>query len=302
MGVSLEVEGLTVASGTSADFTAWSGMQATVMPVVSLQDGSLTCWGSAVCVGSSGWFITAKHVIEDFLEEHGPRDDGSTGLFVLWESDEPTGGGPSNFLGAPMPVAYVHPHGSADLATLTVRVPEQAPELLRVAQLAFRMPQLGEPLAVFGYSAMSLSGQVHRDQPSTVVYERTFTVGVGQVLEQQPDRRSSGVRGCPGVVTDAPIYAGMSGGPVFDADGDVVGFASSSHGPIESDSTWNSFVALGAPALELSFMTRANDEDPLAERTLAHLVAEDAVLTSADDTFDVDAGTGRAVFRTLRTP
>lgn len=181
--------------------------------------------------------------------------------------------------------------------TLTATLPAQAPDRLRVAPLAFRMPQVGEPLAVFGYSAMSLSGEVQREGPATVQYERTFTVSAGEVLEQQPERRSSGVRGCPGVVTDAPIYAGMSGGPVFDMSGEIIGFASSSHGPVEADDRWNSFVALCAPALELAFMARAEEDDPLTETTLAELVAADAVLSSVDETFDVDAATGKVVFR-----
>jgi len=267
------------------------------MPVVSLQEGYLECWGSAACVGNAGWFITAKHVVEQFLARYGPRDDGTTGLYILWETDEPTGTGPNNYLGAPLPIVYLHPHGDADLVALTASLPAQAPGLLRVAPLAFRMPQVGEPLAVFGYSAMSLSGDVRQREKSSVDYERTFTVSVGEVLEQQPERRSSGVRGCPGVVTDAPIYSGMSGGPVFDISGEIVGFASSSHGPIESADGWNSYVALCAPALELAFMTRANDDDPLTEKTLAELVVAEAVLSSADATFDVDTATGKAVYR-----
>jgi hypothetical protein len=297
MSPRLEVEGLSVASGTSANFTDWSQVQATVMPVVSLQEGYLECWGSAACIGNAGWFITAKQVVEQFAAKYGRRDDGTTGLFILWETDEPTGRGPNNYLGAPLPIVYIHPHGDADLVTLTASLPAQAPDLLRVAPLAFRMPQVGELLAAFGYSAMSLSGEVRRGERSSVDYERTFTVCVGEVLEQQPERRTSGVRGCPGVVTDAPIYSGMSGGPVFDMNGKIVGFASSSHGPIESAEGWNSYVALCAPALELAFMTRADDDDPLTEKTLAELVAADAVLSSADETFDVDTTTGKAMYR-----
>lgn len=69
----LRVEGLTVPSGTSANFARWSQMQATVMPVVSLQEGYLECWGSAACVGNAGWFITAEHVVEDFIALRTPR-------------------------------------------------------------------------------------------------------------------------------------------------------------------------------------------------------------------------------------
>lgn len=299
MGARLEVEGLTVPSGSSANYFEWSGMQATVMPVVSLQDGYLECWGSAACIGSAGWFLTAKHVVEDFVERYGRRDDGTTGLYILWETNEPTGKGANSYLGAPLPVAYLQPHGEADLVALTVRVPAQAPDRFRVAPLALRMPQVGEQVAVFGYSAMSLSGEVRPGEKSTVGYQRTFTVSAGVVLEQQPERRSSGLRGCPGVVTDAPIHSGMSGGPVFDTRGEIIGFASSSHGPIDSDERWNSYVALCAPALELAFLAHPDDHDPLTEITLATLIADGVVPSSFDGTFDVEDG--KVVYRNART-
>ena len=44
-------------------------------------------------------------------------------------------------------------------------------------------------------------------------------------------------------------------------------------------------------------MTRPNDGDELQPTTLAELVGADAVLWSADETFDVDTSTGKAVFR-----
>jgi len=62
--------------------------------------------GTAVCIGSVGWFLTARHVVDQFVEKYGTRLDGSTGLFVLCETDERTVGGANDFLGAPLPVEY----------------------------------------------------------------------------------------------------------------------------------------------------------------------------------------------------
>jgi hypothetical protein len=85
------------------------------------------CWGTAVCVGAAGWILTARHVVDDFVNKYGEIKDGSAGLFVLWETDERLPGPGDNFLGAPLPVEYIHPHSSVDLVAMTARLPAQGP-------------------------------------------------------------------------------------------------------------------------------------------------------------------------------
>jgi hypothetical protein len=297
MSFVLRAEGLSIPSGETADLSDYSDLQSMVMPVVSLQEGRLECWGTAVCVGALGWFLTARHVVDDFVDAYGHIDDGTTGLFVLWETDERLPGrGPSDYLGAPLPVTYLHRHSSADLVALTVSLPAQAPERLRVATLAFRMPALDEPLAVAGYSKMSLRGEVKPGSRSTVVYERTLSISAGTVLETQHERLSTGLRGSPGIVTDAPIKSGMSGGPVLDQNGEVVGFASSSMAPGAAGESWNSYVALCGPVLELAVLAREFDDAELQTITLAELVAEEAILCSWHDTADVDPELGIVIY------
>jgi hypothetical protein len=297
VGIVLRLDELTVAQGESGDFTDYSPLQSTVMPVVSLQEGRLQCWGTAACIGPAGWFLTAGHVVDDFVAAYGDTDDGTTGLFILWETDETLGNGPNNYLGAPLAVHYLHRHSSADLVTLSVALHPLTPDRLRVAALALRMPAVGEPLAVVGYRKMSLSGDVRPGEMSSIDYERTLTIGVGVVLEQQPHRRGAGLRGSPGVVTDAPIRSGMSGGPVFDRNREIVGFASSSMEPITPGEPWNSYVALCGPALELDVMCREFDDSELKAMTLANLVAKEAIPCSLYDSFDVESDTGHGVYR-----
>lgn len=289
------MNGVRIAQGTTYDFNEYSDLQSTVMPVVSLQERHLRCWGTAACIGP-GWFLTARHVIEGFVEVYGEQDDGSTGLFILWETDQRLTG-PNNYLGAPLPVTHVHQHSIADLATLSASLPAQASEHLRVAPLALRMPDVGEPLAVVGYSHMSLTGEVSRTDMSTLDYSRTLTVAVGAVLEQQPERRGRFLRGSPGIVTDAPILPGMSGGPVFDRNRAIIGFASSSMDPVTEGGSWNSYVALWAPALELNLYAREFDDSPPTETSLAYLVSENAILCEMYDSFDIDPVTRLALYR-----
>lgn len=215
MAAVLRFDGNEVRSGESFDFDEYTTVQATVMPVVSLEDKRMRCWGTAVCIGAAGWFLTARHVVQPFLDRYGTRDDGKSGLFILWGTDERLSG-PNDYLGAPLPIVHCHRHGSADLASLTVGIHPATAERLRVATLALRMPAIGEPLAFVGYRHMSLNGEVTGQEPATLEYERTLTVSVGDVTEPQHDRLHQGLRGSPGVVTNAPVRCGMSGGPVFD--------------------------------------------------------------------------------------
>lgn len=297
MSFILRAEGLTIPAGEIADLDDYSPLQSTVMPVVSLQEGRLQCWGTAVCVGAAGWFLTARHVVDDFVEQYGHMQDGSTGLFLLWETDERLiGRDPTDYLGAPLPVEYLHQHSQSDLVALTVGLPPQAPDRLRVATLALRLPVEGEPIAVVGYSRMSLEGEVKPGARSSVEYERTLSIGAGRVLEVQPERFGLRLRGWPGFETDAPIRSGMSGGPVFDQDGEVLGFASSSMAPAEAGQPWNSYVALCGPALELDVMCREHDDSEVEALTLAHLASEGAISLAWYDSATCDEETGTVVY------
>ena len=287
---------LTVAAGEIKDIAGFSDLQRTIFPVVSFHDGQLEPLGSAVCIGATGWFLTARHVVEGHISKYRDVVDGSAGLYILWETDERTIGGPTSYLGAPLPVIYAHPHGDVDLVSLTVGVHATTPARLRVATLSLRTPEVGEPVAVVGFSHMRLSGEVLAGQRSSMDYERTLSVGAGKVLEVQHERLGSSMRRFPGLVTDAPIKPGMSGGPVFDQSGEVIGFNSSSLPPTLADPAWNSYVVLAGPALELDVMASEHDGDAPSQFLIANLVADGAVSCMAYESIDVDATTGKVVF------
>lgn len=48
-----------VRQGEKYDYDQYDDLQRMVMPLVSIEDGNLQCWGTAMCIGA-GWFLTAR--------------------------------------------------------------------------------------------------------------------------------------------------------------------------------------------------------------------------------------------------
>lgn len=237
--------GVIVKHGKKFDFPDFDELQRLVMPVVSVENGILRCWGTAVCIGA-GWFVTARHVLENL------DTAGATDVFIVWETDTPLPTGGVDYLGSLLRVRTYQLHPEVDLATLTAEIPAQAPGELRNLDWSLRMPRLGEPVAVVGYSHLSGTIRPQTSGRGELEWERVLSVGVGVVLEQRTERLGVGMRQSPGFSTDAPVLAGMSGGPVIDRHGRVVGFASSSFELPGHPPTWDSYVALAGPVLELN--------------------------------------------------
>jgi hypothetical protein len=116
------------------------------------------------------------------------------------------------------------------------------------AFLTTRLPQIGERLTLAGFSANSIEGVKDR----TFVARGNVLVCVGEVSAQHPVGRDRSMLPWPVLRVDCPAWGGMSGGPVFDASGYVVGVVCSSM----SDHTGAgspSYVSLLWPAMVHSY-------------------------------------------------
>lgn len=132
-------------------------------------------------------------------------------------------------------------------------------------------------------------------------------MSTGRVIGQQPVRRPHGDhRTSPGFTTSAATPHGMSGGPVFDANNEVIGFSSGATEPNENHPQWNSFVSGVAAALELNFTEAALDDQPggagadaegsIEDRAIhfAQLVAQGQIACGLHPTFHIDPVTREA--------
>ena len=192
MGVVLTFDnGVTVRQGEKYEFPDFHALQRMVMPVVSIDD-----WTRSV-LGHSGlhrcWLVRHRPSALDDLDREGAED-----IFVLWETDTEIGDGSPDALGSLLRIRTYSLHDEADLATLTAERPEQAPGELRKLDWSLRMPRMGKPVAVVGYSHLRGELKTKANSLKELAWERVLSIGVGAVLEQRIERRGIGLRQSPG--------------------------------------------------------------------------------------------------------
>jgi hypothetical protein len=134
-------------------------------------------------------------------------------------------------------VKQLHRLPGTDLCTLSLEFIGRLPPSRRllIVPLSTRTPAVGEKVVVAGFQA-----QEQRWLPKTEgvpgVLPSSFYMGSGVVTELQPEGRGRN-RPWPSISVDCKSIGGMSGGPVFDSHGFVIGLISSSF------ADWPTFVA-----------------------------------------------------------
>ena len=81
-----------------------------------------------------------------------------------------------------------------------------------------------------------MKGSLDDDDPATIHYAQQTAISKGVVREVHPEYRDKGMLSFPCFRTDARFDPGMSGGPIFDETGNVIGVVSASSGTLDSSS------------------------------------------------------------------
>lgn len=185
------------------------------------------CWGSAVMV-APGVAVAAKHVFDAQYDDIMSSKKGFLCVALApWGLD----------------VWRVHQVLIIDATDVVMLMLERQSELppegkMHHAFVSTRLPPVGEPVAMVGFIAGAASfdgamhGNIHVAQGLVTAHH---LVGRDRVLMPGP---------CIEVAVGAP--GGMSGGPVFDVAGAVIGVTSTSFGSGVDDI---SYVSLTLPAL-----------------------------------------------------
>lgn len=213
------------------------------MPLVSAHDGELRCVGSSFLV-FPGLAVTAAHVVRDWVDYQETRDgyrragtNFSVTAYQYFQGD---------FL--PWVVDAIEVLWPADIAFLRFAKPnwwgtESGQLVTRSARLNFNPPVPGETVRVFGFPNSSVLDGVVDIKPSESL-ARVREVTIKTPFSFRPTSY---------VELEGEIIGGMSGGPCFDGNWNVIGMCSKGWNFIEDvpDSSPLSFMALLWPAMSL---------------------------------------------------
>jgi hypothetical protein len=223
------------------------------MPIVSNHDGELRCIGTAFAV-APGLAITADHVADDWQNYQEMRDGYkrtdakySVSSFQwcegsLWE----------------WRVDGIYVSKSADIAFLRFIRPEwwgtgQGQIQPAWARLSFNPPDVGDEVRVFGFPESHIEDGILTISPSECIARVRHI----ELLSQ------GGARPYSHVELDGETLGGMSGGPCFDKNWNVVGV--NSRGWTFLDAPPISYMALLWPAMNVEIDLFRSGKFPAAE-------------------------------------
>jgi len=209
--------------------------QQCVLPLVAKIHDLIQPVGTGFVLNPNGLFATAAHVLEAAakLAVRRQRDDGSWynhyELYAIYISNEPI---PDTeyTVGGLLPVERIWAPTGLDIGfgwlDLPRRVSDNSPPLLRPVCIRPALPAVGTKIVALGY--YNMRGTIRDGDPAVIEYAQHTARSKGVIQEVYPEFRDRGMLSFPCFLTDARFDSGMSGSPIFDESGGVIGVVCSS--------------------------------------------------------------------------
>lgn len=219
-----------------------------ILPVLTVdkETGFLTGLGTAFRVDPFGTFVTAEHVLKDHFETPAQREAaiatvlfgmglvyGAMGLSskyfapirqaMTWRSAVPE---PSPLIGAPQPPRILADVMRFHVDSSAVPGPQDAPPL--PVRLSGRRPRIGDRVMAIGYP--ELTCVQHEEPDKAMRFTERMYGAVGTITDLLPQGRGS-TYPWPLIEVQTHWRSGMSGGPIFNELGEVIGLVSFSLEP-----------------------------------------------------------------------
>ena len=193
----------------------WQMFEGAVLAVAFSEGNEHCILGSAVVVGP-GIALCANHVIDTYLPA---RDKPDVGLICFGIASHGAEG---------WRVKYLKKVDRSDVCFLLLEYAAPLPpdRIFRQMGVTTRLPALGEELVIAGFRPQK--GRIPSSASGGVRLETNICLCSGKVEQQFPNGRDSLLVPWPALEIDCPAWGGMSGGPVFDSRGWLVGLISRS--------------------------------------------------------------------------
>ena len=204
--------------------------------------------GTCFAVTNDGLCMTAKHLIDEIPYDADGIIVGNLGALYLDPTKEID---TSDLFGGFIPMHRMHCNASIDIALMHLNLPmntdtgERLP--LPANRLALELPNVDDRLIAFGYE----EGEWQLDEDGGRTLSQTFTASTGFVANLHPTGRDRVILPTPCFQTSASFRSGMSGGPVINENGFVVGVISTGFEMTEGEEPI-SYATPVAPAMGIS--------------------------------------------------
>lgn len=240
--------------------------------IIQNEDGDTTIAGSGVFI-APGIALTAAHIFKKWEKDFKPGWMFASGLSVieggmrLWRMQS---------------FSLI---SGTDLALigLILGAPDILPLTLRTAAITTRYPKVGEELLIVGsHSTQECFSIGQVDEKDVLSLSASVLISKGQVTHYFP--LGFGIcKGYPVVEVDCSGYPGMSGAPVFDKKGMLIGILSASTADMKP-----SYVSILLPALVNYFEGGWPDEfkGTILDNTLCAIDRRDSIIALEDGQYE----------------
>lgn len=281
-------------------------IQQCVLPLVAKVDDQLFPVGTGFVINASGLFVTAAHVLEEACNK-AIRRKGVDGkyynhyeFYAIYVSDEPLPDIDAT-VGGLLPIDHVWAPAELDIGFGWLRLPRRLSdnEPLPVYPVRIRpvVPKLETNIVALGYYKMA--GSMKVGGQAVIEYAQQTAISKGTIQEVFPEFRDKGMLSFPCFRTDARFEPGMSGAPIFDETGNVLGVVCSGGDSAGDTAQFISHGSLIWPIFGCQVDIAKTPEAP-PEKTLLYDLARDGSLLT-DDTFDhLSVTTNTSGSRTIR--
>jgi len=232
-----------------------------VLPIFAMSNNNFVPLGTGFIITNSGIMMTARHVIENIIDNKEIRDSGEPienfGLFALYSSDKKntkTRISSDCYIGGPIRIIGITTSKSIDIALCQLQLMKKIDtgEQLQypIVRLNLSIPKVGMKILGVGYCKNKVSSDEYIKKGYKKIrylnYSHEFITTGGEIVEVI---ESQGNRRWPHFRTTAKFESGMSGGPVFIENGSVCGVICSSLSNCTDESGYISYVSDLGPTL-----------------------------------------------------